>query len=157
MRTSLITFLACCFAVSLVANVGDTPAQIEASYGKPVEIYRDVKGRMSYIHHIGEYAVVVQYLAGISQSELFYRKDDGVLTEAVMQKFRKSNSGGQVWQEIPADVLIKMRGPGWRVWVTEARSISAYGPAEINDRQYHHVISVGTRAYNEENKRLSQQ
>jgi hypothetical protein len=137
------------------ARLGDTPATVAERYGQAVQVFRDVKGRTGHIHRSDGYVVLVEYLDGISQSEVYAKPNDDALTESEIQTLLRANASSDKWQEIPAATVHKAAGPGWRGWtILRTRALSAYGPSIINETQYRHALSVGTRAYNEKNKAL---
>lgn len=152
---TLTLFIIFSLAVSAQARLGDVETKVAQRYGTPIQIYRDVKGRIGHIHRFNGYIIMVQYLDGISQSEVYAKEDDAQLTDSDMQAILSANASGEKWQEIPAATMVKASGPGWRGWVIlRTRALSAYGPSVINHKQFQHAISVGTHAYNEQNKAL---
>ncbi len=139
------------------ARLGETEDQIAERYSKPIQVYRDVKGRTGHIHRSEGYIIMVQYIDGVSQSEVYAKEDDSAMTEAELNKILASNASGDKWQEIPAATLAKAGVLGTRMWtISRIRALSAYGPSVINQKEYQHAISVGTHAYNEQNKALDQ-
>lgn len=155
MKTLVILFTIICLTDSADARLGDTAAKITERYGKPIQIYRDVKGRVGHIHHSDGWIVLVEYIDGISQSEVYAKEDDAELHESELQAKLTANASGDKWEEIPKAVVAKASGARWRAWIIRrTRAMSAYGPSTINDKRFHHAISVGTHAYNEQNKAL---
>jgi hypothetical protein len=143
------------FALPARARLGETQAKVTERYGKPTQVYRDVKGRTGYIYRFDGYLVMVQYIDGISHSEIYAKENDAELNEKELDSILAANASGEKWQEIPNATMTKASGPGWRGWVIlRTGALSAYGPSEINDKKFQHAISVGTRAYSEQTKAL---
>lgn len=154
-KTLEVLFAIICLTMSAEARLGDTAAKITERYGEPIQIYRDVKGRIGHIHRSSGWIVLVQYIDGISQSEVYAKGDDAELNESELRSKLSENVSGDKWEEIPKSVVTKASGAGWRAWIVRrARRMSAYGPSTINDRRFHHAISFGTRFYNEQNQAL---
>lgn len=157
MKTFTMLLMLHCLTISAEARLGDTPAKVAERYGKSTEIYQDVKGRISHIHHSDGWIIMVQYIGGTSQSEIYTKENDAALTESELQAKLSANTSGDKWEEIPKSIVTKASGPGWRMWlISRTGTMSAYGPCLINDRQFHHAISVGTRAHQEQNKILDE-
>lgn len=155
MKTLAIFLTTLCLAVSADARLGDTAAKVTERYGKPSQTYRDVKGRIGYIHRSDGWIILVHYIDGISQSEVYAKENDAELTESELQAKLSAKASGDKWEEMPKAIVTKTSGPGWRAWVIRrTRAMSAYGPSTINDKPFHHAISVGTRDFNEQNKAL---
>lgn len=156
MRFFTLLFLVVAANTNAHARLGDTEAKIVEQYGKPIETYRDVKGRIGHIHNFDGYIISVEYIDGISQSEVYARRNDAPLTEAQLQQILSANAAGEKWEEISQEVLLKAAGPGWRGWVIRrSKAMSAYGPSIINNSPFKHAISVGTSAYNDQNNALN--
>ncbi len=155
MRTLAQLFLLACICGSVEARLGDTATKVEERYGKPVEIYRDVKGRIGHVHRSDGWIVLVHYIDGVSQSEVYAKEGDAELSDSELQAKLSANASGGKWEEVPKSIVTRACGPGWRAWaITRTRAMGAYGPCTINDRHFQHAISVGTHVYNEQNKAL---
>ncbi len=151
----LISFIATvCLALSAEARLGDTQAKVTERYGKPVEVYRDVKGRTGYIYRSDGYRIVVEYINDISQSEVYVKENDAEFTESELNTILSANAQNEKWEEWKKPTK-PVNGSTYRSWVIRRTlTLSAYGPCIINGKQFQHAHSVGTRAYNEQNNAL---
>jgi hypothetical protein len=156
MKLFALVSAAILIALPSEARIGETQAKITDRYGKPVQIYRDVKGRTSYIHHFEGYLIVVQYVEGVSASENYAKLNDAELTESDMDGILAANAAGEKWTKYPKPVT-SAEGLVMRAWVTDrTHAIAMHGQSEINDKTYRNAISVSSRPYIEENKRLDE-
>jgi hypothetical protein len=80
-------------SVALLAKIGDTEAQIEASYGKPLRQWIDYLGYKK-LYHLSGFNVSVNYSGGISQMERFQRLD-GYLSEREIKTLSKMSAAGR--------------------------------------------------------------
>lgn len=156
MKTLTFLLVMLCLALPAEARLGDTQAKVAERYGKPVQVYRDVKGRIGNVYHSDGYFIMVQYIDGISQSEVYAKENDAELTESTLDAILSANASGEKWEKIPKPIT-KADGSVYRGWVIlRTRALSVYGPSMISDRQFRHAISVSTGAYVEQNKALDQ-
>src|SRR5437667_7559573 len=115
---TLLTIL--CLAVSAEAYLGDTAAKVTERYGKPIQIYRDVKGRIGHIHRSDGWIILVEYIDGTSQSEVYAKEDDAELTESELQARLSANASSDKWEEIPKSMIIMTKASGAglaRAWI----------------------------------------
>jgi hypothetical protein len=117
MKTITSLLAALFLAASAHARLGDTQAKVTERYGKPVQVYRDVKGRTGYIHRFDGYLIMVQYIDGISQSEVYARENDAELNDTELDAIHAANAQGGQWQKIPKPITTAdgsvMRGMGY--------------------------------------------
>ena len=86
--TSLIVLSGCfLFANSALARVGETEAQIDHRYGKPAGKWDDYLGYKK-LYHWHSYDVMVTFLDGVSQREMF-NKTDGPIDVHVQKHLAK--------------------------------------------------------------------
>ncbi len=155
MKTLSFVIATLCLAPLADARLGDTAAKVVERYGQEIAVYRDIKGRTGHIYRSNGFIILVQFIDGISHSEVYAKEDDTELTESEIQAVLSANAASDKWEKIPESTIAKSGSTGWRGWVIlRTGALSAYGPSTINDRRFHHAISVGTRAYNEQNKTL---
>ena len=91
----VVLFTTVIWPSSTTARLDETQIKIVARYGEPVDVYRDVKGRTGYIHHSGGYLIMVQYIDGISQDEVYAKEDDAELTQLEIDSILAANAQGR--------------------------------------------------------------
>jgi hypothetical protein len=95
--------------VSLEANVGETPAQVENHYGKTIgDIPTSTFGVMSGFVASG-YVVGVKFIDGVSEMEMFSKSNQSDMAASEIDKLLKANSDG-TWK---AELTGKAN---WRRW-----------------------------------------
>jgi hypothetical protein len=101
-RTSVKRFIllltAICAAVSSArANLGDSEAKINASYGKRVEPPLGVPGNQGHLYEKGEYLFMVVFRDGVSVFEMYARANQHELSSSEITSFLKANAAGATW------------------------------------------------------------
>ena len=61
MKTITLMLMIFGFAASAEARLGESVAKIAERYGRPLQTFRDIKGRASYIYHYAGYMIMVRY------------------------------------------------------------------------------------------------
>jgi len=126
------------FLPSADARLWETREQVEARYGKPLQLHGDVA-----TYNFQRFHVVVTFLNGQSQSELYYRSDNKYLVPIEVGKLMEMNSrenytwypGNRMfvliprWPGFPAETNAKKRGP--------SIAIAARFPDDRNPWSFH--------------------
>jgi hypothetical protein len=91
--------MAMCAAVaSANANLGDSQAKINASYGKPTGKLPGIGGTVgSYLYEKGEYTYNVIFRDGVSVFEMYARANQHELSPREIASFLKANAAGGTW------------------------------------------------------------
>jgi hypothetical protein len=85
---------------SASANLGDSEAKIDASYGKPTGKLPGIGGTVgSYLYEKGEYTYNVIFRGGVSVFEMYARANQTELSSREIATFLKSNAAGATWVE----------------------------------------------------------
>jgi len=100
---AVITFVILCAicASSAFARIGETEAQIEARYGKPVVTFSKGKERPRKGYLSAGFRITVSYLDGVSASEIYQKPDQSKLSQTEIDTLLAANSGGGTWAESP--------------------------------------------------------
>jgi len=108
MNTSLLN---CCIAVQLLcatvalARIGETEAQIETRYGRPIKIFPaaastlKLPGSTIKVYKTGDVGVVVVFFNGFSGSERYLKASRGKLTLSEIEAILAANGGQKEWSE----------------------------------------------------------
>jgi hypothetical protein len=97
MTSPLIAFLASALlAVPSFARIGETEAQIEKRYGAPQDTIKNSYGKRCR-YRFGGFYVFVDFEHGISQMEVYQKKDWSVITPTETVSLLSANSGGAKW------------------------------------------------------------
>lgn len=119
-RIVLIAMFAVLFLSSARARLWENRAQMETRYGKPLKVEGDVA-----TYNFQRLHVLVTFVNGQSQSELYYRSDNKYLVPIEVLKLDEMNSrenytwvpSGRIsvliprWPDFPNETNLKKRGP----------------------------------------------
>jgi len=130
--------------------LSETPDQIATRYGAPVKSYQDVKGRLGHLYRSEGYVIMVQFLQGRSQTEVYAKENDDELSQAELAVIMAANAFGEKWEKVPKKVSGESGVEGWVI--LSAGAFCIYGPSVIYDRPFQHAVSVSTHAYLEHDK-----
>jgi hypothetical protein len=83
---------------SVCANLGDSDAKIEDSYGTIVERHLRDDGTVSVLYHKDRYLHLVIFDKQVSVSEALSRVDHHELSEKEITKYLKNNAGRATWR-----------------------------------------------------------
>ena len=110
-------------AATAIARIGDDEKEIEAIYGKPAKVLNE-KGSMRQVGYTaGAFAVVVDFVNGISRREGFAKPDTSSLgDEEIKQILNVSAADNTTWKETPAH-------GGDRAWQRSDSKAQAFLPA----------------------------
>jgi len=120
LRSILLGLIAVTFLPSARGRLWETREQVEARYGKPLQVHGDVA-----TYNFQRFHVVVTFLNGQSQSELYYRSDNKYLVPIEVGKLMEMNSRENYtwypanrmfaliprWPGFPNETNAKKRGP----------------------------------------------
>ena len=103
MKTSFaIIILLAILSVTAHAGVGESVKRVEARYGKPEEVVREIGSFRALGYRYRGLMVIVGYVAGVSKSEFFARPDNRRLSDAdVQQLLALSLAPGTTWKRFP--------------------------------------------------------
>ena len=102
MKTSLL-LIALMFSTPAFARIGETTEQIDKRYGQPLETKRDKEEIRRYSFR--DFTVLVGVDRGISQCEVYQKKDNSRMTEAEIQGLLQANAGKSDWNYEPDENL----------------------------------------------------
>ena len=99
MRLTLVVFFVeALLILSTFARIGETEGQIEKRYGKPQDSFNNSYGkRCRYLFQA--FYVFVDFEHGVSQMEVYQKKDWGVITPTETVALLTANSGGAKWSD----------------------------------------------------------
>jgi hypothetical protein len=104
------------------ARLGETEAQIEARYSKPVLVLPDDGFVKSRAYVSGGLGIVVKFEGGLSQAEMFAKGDHSEFSQHEISVLLAANKGGYNWLGSPDGLNL-----GERAWCsTDKRSRVAY-------------------------------
>jgi hypothetical protein len=135
--------IAVIFLPNAKGRLWDTRDQVEARYGKPIHCNGDQSHGIVCAYNYQRFHVVVTFLDGKSQSELFYRSDNKYLVPFEVGKLMEMNPrenytwypGNRMfvliprWPGFPDETNAKKRGP--------AIAIAARFPDSANPWSFH--------------------
>jgi hypothetical protein len=102
MKRFLFVLLAISAALgSARANLGDSEAKINASYGKRIEMVAQVPGNEGHLYEKGRYTYMVVFRGGVSVFETYALANRAELSSMEIATFLKANAAGATW--IPAN------------------------------------------------------
>lgn len=84
-------------SASAFARIGETTEQVDRRYGAPLETTKD-KGESRRYSFRG-FTVLVNFERGISQCEVYQKKDISRMTEAEIKGLLGANAGGSAWRD----------------------------------------------------------
>jgi hypothetical protein len=108
----IIALLLCCCA-SAFARIGDTEQQIEARYGKTIGTLSRGNSPLQKVYRSSGLEIVVTYVDGVSQIELFVKEDKSGLSENEIGVLLEANAASSKWIEDPSARLAGMQG--WKL------------------------------------------
>ena len=76
------------------ARIGETEAQIEARYGKPLKTDGDFKA-----YTANGFTIIVTFLDGRSEGEMFEKPDRAAFSENELAMLMTANGGGRKWTD----------------------------------------------------------
>ena len=98
-RIILIGLLAIVFVPTSKAVLWESRAMVEARYGKPLRVQGNENQGTICTYDFGRFHVVVTFLNGQSQSELYYRSDNKYLVPIEVLKLQLMNvRKNYVWE-----------------------------------------------------------
>jgi hypothetical protein len=102
MKTSLVVItLLAILSVTAHAGVGETVKRVEARYGKPEEVVREIGSFRALGYRYRGLMVIVGYVAGVCKTESFVRPDHRRLSEADVQPLLGlSMAPGTTWKRL---------------------------------------------------------
>ena len=110
-------------AAAAFARIGDDEKQIEAIYGKPAKVLDEKGGIRKVGYTAGSFAVVVDFVSGISRREGFAKPDTSALSdEEIKQVLNVSAADNTTWKESPGKA-------GDRTWQRSDNKAEAFLPA----------------------------
>jgi hypothetical protein len=112
MRTSgfVITIWLALVAVAF-ARIGDDEKEIESLYGKPAKVLQENGSFRTVAYAAGAFAVVVDFVHGLSRREGFAKPDTSALSaEDIRQVLNVSATAGITWKEVKG----KEGDRGWK-------------------------------------------
>src|SRR6266498_2838365 len=103
----------CC--VSTFARTGETEAQIEARYGKPVKMagHYDGPGTAKMYSKSGV-RIIVTFIDGLSESEYYSKPAGAKLGSREVETILRANAGDKNWSQVKyGDPLYKPSSSRW--------------------------------------------
>lgn len=97
----LFLFLALVFSTSASARLGETAEQSDKRYGRPSETIRNNGESRRY--EFRGFTVLLSFEGGISQCEVYQKKDNSRMTEAEIQGLLQENIGRSEWRDEPEE------------------------------------------------------
>jgi hypothetical protein len=91
----LLVILALGVSASAFARIGETAEQVDKRYGAPLETTKNNGESRRYSFR--GFTVVVYFERGISQCEVYQKKDNSRMTEAEIRGLLGANAGGSPW------------------------------------------------------------
>src|SRR5450755_2885940 len=100
MKTKLsLLILALGVSASAFARIGETTNQVDKRYGAPLETTKN--GGESRRYSFGGFTVLVSFERGISQCEVYQKKDTSRMMEGEIRGLLGANAGGSAWRDDP--------------------------------------------------------
>lgn len=97
MKTKLVLILALGVNASAFARIGETTEQVDKRYGAPLETTK--KNGESRRYSFGGFTVLVNFERGVSQCEVYKKKDISRMTEAEIRGLLEANTGSSPWRD----------------------------------------------------------
>jgi hypothetical protein len=103
MKASSISILVlACLGATALGGIGDDEKQVEALYGKAAKVLGEKDALRQVGYTAGAFAVVVDFLNGVSRREGFAKPDTSALTqEEIQQILNISSAEKTTWKEQP--------------------------------------------------------
>jgi hypothetical protein len=95
-RILLVHLLALAAVPTTNARLFETRPELEAKYGQPIKVENHAYGKL-YTYNYKRFRVLVTFLDGKSQSELYVRADGKRLVPVEVLKLSAMNSLGNTW------------------------------------------------------------
>lgn len=115
MKTLLLsTFVGLAMLMPAEGRIGETPAQCEARYGKPLKIDKDAK---IIFYQKGGLNLAVIFFEGKADGLIYSKIETDVLNHPVemsateIEVILKANANGKEWKKDPMSIIDKM----WRI------------------------------------------
>jgi hypothetical protein len=102
MKTPLL-LIALMFSTSAFARIGETTEEIDKRYGQPLETRRDKVETRRYSFR--GFNVLVGLDRGVSQCEIYHKKDNSRMTEGEIRGLLEANAGKSKWNDDPDENL----------------------------------------------------
>lgn len=100
MKTKLsLLILALGVSASAFARIGETTNQVDKRYGAPLETTKNSGESRRY--SFGGFTVLVSFERGISQCEIYQKKDTSRMMEGEIKGLLGANAGGSAWRDDP--------------------------------------------------------
>jgi hypothetical protein len=126
MKPHLLIFVLFAFSSSAFALIGEDAKQIEARYGKPMQVLTDRGDYREVGYNYREFMLVVRFLGGISKQEGFARRDKSMLSPDTIKQFLEISAPPSVtWRELPVK-------DGNRFWERSDGTAKAILPVQGN-------------------------
>lgn len=98
---TLLLLIALVFSPSAFARIGETTEQSDKRYGRPLETIQNIVENRRYAFR--GFTILVSFEGGISQCEVYQRKDNYRMTEAEIQGWLQANAGSSEWGDEPEE------------------------------------------------------
>ncbi len=100
-RAAPITILLILLSVApIYARIGETEAQIQKRYGKCLKVIGDSSVQRAMIYTANGYLILVVYLDGTSESEVFRKENGAPFSSDEVRLLLQNNSGGKTWTDM---------------------------------------------------------
>jgi hypothetical protein len=101
-RFSFVIAISVTLTAAAFARIGDDEAKIEALYGKAAKVLNEKETFRQVGYTAGAFAVVVDFVNGVSRREGFAKPDTSMLTaQEIEQILSVSAADGTTWKEEP--------------------------------------------------------
>ena len=120
---------------SAAAALLETPKQLAARYGKPLDIDGNPKTGGIYTYRWKQLTIVVNVIEGRSRDERYFHRNNTPLTAAEIQALLDLNALGHTWRQ-----RTDVKEPRWK------RSDSK-AAAEYQEIHETHVLQISTSNY----------
>jgi hypothetical protein len=103
------------FSASAFARIGETEAQIETRYGKPIKMAGHYDGPgMAKMYEKAGLRIIVTFIEGISQSEYYSKPARAKLDSREVETILAANAGDKRWSQVKyGDALYKASSSRW--------------------------------------------
>jgi len=120
---------------SAPARLLETPKQLAARYGKPVDVDGNPKTGGIYTYRRKKLTIIVNVIEGRSRDERYFHRDNTALTSGEIQTLLNLNALGQAWY--------RTSDTDQRRWTrTDSKAVAHYD--EIHET---HVLQISTSNY----------
>ena len=82
------------------ARIGETEAQIQKRYGKPLKVIGDSPAQRAITYRVHTYYVLVVFLDGKSECETYAKQDGGPFSSDEVRILLQNNSDGKGWTDM---------------------------------------------------------